>query len=162
MLSIFRLPESGLVLKNRESSLDIWTIGALKTATQTSNTTAAICLSVHLANSSVFRHLQFVFPSAPLPWLRLRLETRAPRRWRRPHGRAQLRCFRNTSLLSWLLLTGRANYANLRHLFGNLNASVLGTVAVLPCWLADTLHSTSQVWVRHAGWRPARTIQRTA
>lgn len=40
-------------------------------------------------------------------------------------------CFRNTSLQSWLLLSGRANYCNPRHLFRNLNASVLGTGAVL-------------------------------
>lgn len=39
--------------------------------------------------------------------------------------------FRNTSLQSWLLLSGRANDSNPRHLFRNLNASVLGTGAVL-------------------------------
>lgn len=46
-----------------------------------------------------------------------------------PRGRA---CgLRNTSLQSWLLLSGRANYCNPRHLFRDLNASVLGIGAVL-------------------------------
>lgn len=85
VLSIFRLPESDLVLKNRESSLHIWTIEALKPAIQTSNTTAAICFSAHLANSGLFKDLYslcFVCcsplhrcGSAWQPWALLMLET---------------------------------------------------------------------------------------
>lgn len=54
-LSIFRLPESGLVRKNRESSPNSWTTGAFNPAMQTPSTTAAICLSEHLANSKLFK-----------------------------------------------------------------------------------------------------------
>jgi len=150
VLSIFRLPESDLVLRNRESSLDIWTVGALKPDTQTSNTTAAICLSVHLANSSLFKDLCglcFVcvlrFLPLPSPLLWICLTATGPVRTGNlyhvnscsyctaPRGRAQICCCRNTLLQSWLLLSGRANYSNPRHLFRNLNVSVLGTGAVL-------------------------------
>lgn len=152
MLSIFRLPESGLVLKNRESSLDIWTIEALKTTTWTSNTTAAICLSAICASCKfqfVQRSLRFVFVCMlcflllPSPSLRICLTAMGPVHAGNlyhiyacsystvPQGRAQIGCFRNTLLQSRLLLSGRANYSNARHLFRNLTASVLGTGAVL-------------------------------
>ena len=63
--------------------------------------------------------------------------------------RAWMCCCPNTALLPWLLLSGRANYTNPRHLFRNLNASVLGTAAVLLWWLADTVPNTFLAWVRH-------------
>lgn len=48
-----------------------------------------------------------------------------------PQGRAWICCFKNTLLLTWILLSGRANYSNPRYLFRHLNMSVLGTGAVL-------------------------------
>lgn len=69
VLSISRLLESGLVCKNRESYPDMPTAGAFNPAIQTPNTTDAICLSEHLADSKLFKDsLWFVFPLyAPFP-----------------------------------------------------------------------------------------------